>query len=75
MEQKSTKISPERRNQYLDFLIDSSFHRVNRLFVLSFENEKDRKVHTGHYLPRVEIKDDNVMIDGKTFWISQLKVI
>ena len=75
MEQKSTKVSPERRNQYLDFLIDSSFHRVNRLFVLSFENEKDRKVHTGHYLPRVEIKDDNVMIDGKTFWISQLKVI
>ena len=75
MEQKSTKVSPERRNQYLDFLIDSSFHRVNRLFGLSFENEKDRKVHTGHYLPRVEIKDDNVMIDGKTFWISQLKVI
>ena len=27
-----------RRNQYLDYLIDPSFQRVNRLFVLSFEN-------------------------------------
>ena len=26
------------RNQYLDYLIDSSFQGINRLFVLSFEN-------------------------------------
>ena len=32
------KVSAERPNQYLDLLIDSSFQRVNRLFVLSFEN-------------------------------------
>ena len=51
------KVSPERQNQYLDFLIDPSFQGVNRLFVLSFENEEDRKVHTGYYLPKVEIKD------------------
>ena len=69
------KVSPERQNQYLDFLIDPSFQGVNRLFVLSFENEEDRKVHTGYYLPKVEIKDYNVMIDGKTFLFSQLKVI
>ena len=68
------KVSPERRNQYLDFLIDPSFQGVNRLFVLSFENEEDRKVHTGYYLPKVEIKDYNVMIDGKVFLIIQLKV-
>ena len=35
------KVSPERPNQYLDFLIDPSFQGVNRLFVLSFENEED----------------------------------
>ena len=39
------KVSPERLNHFLDFLIDPSFPEVNRLFVLSFENEKDRKVH------------------------------
>ena len=70
------KVSPERRNQYSDFLIDQSFQRVNRLFVLSFENEEDRKVYTRYFLPKVEIKDYNVMIDGKkTFLISQLKII
>ena len=30
-----------------------------------FENEEDRKVHTEPYLPKVEIKEYNVMIDGK----------
>ena len=51
------KVSTEGENQFLDFLIDPSFQGVNRLFVLSFENEDDRKVHTGYYLPKVEIKD------------------
>ena len=69
------KLSPERQNQYLDFSIDPSFQGVNRLFVLLFENEEDRKVHTRHYLPKVEIKDYNVMTDGKSFLISQVKEI
>ena len=30
-----------------------------------FENEYDRKVHTGYYLAKVGIKDYNVMIDGE----------
>ena len=69
------KLSPERQNQYLDFLIDTSFQGVNRLFVLWFENEEDRKVRTGYNISKVEIKGYDVMIDGKTFLISQLKVI
>ena len=40
------KFSPERQNQYLDFLIDPSFQGVNGLFVLLFENDGARKVHT-----------------------------
>ena len=43
-----TKVSTEGVNQYLDFLIDPSFQGVKRLFVLLFENEGDRKVHTGY---------------------------
>ena len=38
---------------------------MNRLFVLSFENEDDRTSHLTYYLPKVEIKDYNVLIDGK----------
>ena len=33
-----------------------------------FENEDDRKIHTGYYLPKVEIKVHNVMIDGQNFF-------
>ena len=68
-----SKISTETQNQYLDFLIDSSFQGVNRLFVLSFEIENDRTTTTGYYLPKVEIKDYNVKIDDKNFFSSTNK--
>ena len=56
------------QNCYLNYLINPSFKGVNRLFVLSFENENDRTSHSTYYLPKVEIKDYNVMIDGKNFF-------
>ena len=72
-----TRVSAEGVNQSLDFLIDSSFQEVNRLFALSFENEGDRKVHTRYYLQKVEIKDmideNNVMIDEKNFFNQPIK--
>ena len=46
----------------------SRFWGLNRLFVLSFENGTDRTSHSTYYLPKVEIKDYNVMIDGKNFF-------
>ena len=55
------------QNRYLNYLINPSFQGVNRLFVLSFENENDRASHSTYYLPKVEIKDYSVMIDGKNF--------
>ena len=36
--------------------------------MLSFENQNDRTSHSTYYLPKVEIKDYNVMIDGKIFF-------
>ena len=39
-----------------------------KFFVLSFENEDNRTSHSTYYLPEVEIKDCNVMIDGKNFF-------
>ena len=53
------------QNRYLNCLINPIFQGVNRLFVLSFENENDRTSHSTYYLPKVEIKDYNVMIDGR----------
>ena len=66
-----SKITTFVRNRYLNHLINPSFQGVNRLFVLSFENENDRTSHSTYYLPKVEIKDYNVMIDGRNFLMSQ----
>ena len=55
------------QNRYLNYLINPSFQGVNRLFVLSFENENDRTSQTTYYLPKVEINDYNV-IDGRNFF-------
>ena len=53
------------KNKYLNHLIDLSFQEVNRLFELSFENKNERTSYSEYYLPKEEIKDYNVMIDGK----------
>ena len=73
MEQIHPKVSTKRQNRYLDFLIDPSFQGVNRLFVLSFKKEDDRKVSTGYYSPKEEIKEYNVMIGGKNFFDHPVK--
>ena len=56
----------------LNYVIDPTFNKVNRLFVLSFENEEDRTSFSKHYTPKVEIKDFNVLNHGNSiFWMSQ----
>ena len=56
------------QNRYLNHLINPSFPGLNRLFVLSFENEDQIKSQSTYYLPKVEIKDYNVMIDDENFF-------
>ena len=62
-----SKISVSLWNYYLNYLIDPTFTNVNRLFVLTFENEEDRTSFSKYYLPKVDIKGFNVLIDGKSF--------
>ena len=61
------------QNRYLDFLIDPSFQVVNRPFVLSFENEIDQKSYKKYYLPTVEIKNYDVMINRRIFFDQTVK--
>ena len=56
------------QNRYLNHLVNPNFRGLNRPFVLSFENEDDRTSHSTYYLPKVEIKDYNVMTDGRNFF-------
>ena len=69
---KWNKYRPEMANQTknnnLNYLIDPTFTNVNRLFVLSFENEDDRTSFSKYYVPKVKIKGFNVLIDGKPFF-------
>ena len=62
------------KNNNVNYLIDSTFTKVNRLFVLSFERieennaTKDHRDYCSHYyIPNVDIKDFNVLIHGKSF--------
>ena len=60
-------------NNNLNYLIDPTFTSVNILFVLSFENEEDGTSFSKYYLPKVEIKDFNVLTDGKPFFEIPVK--
>ena len=55
-------------NRYLNHLVDTSFQGVKWFFILSFETENGRTSHSHYCLPKVEIKDYNVMIDSKSFF-------
>ena len=51
--------------------IDSSCQRINRLFVLAYEGGDNRVTvnsHRRYFLPRVEIRNYNIEIDGRIFY-------
>ena len=54
-------------------LIDPRFQGVNRIFVLSFEDKNIQESQKWYFLPTVEIKDCNVMIDGRNFFDQPVK--
>ena len=62
-----------RRNTILNYLVELSFQGVNRLFVLAFGNDVLRTSHSGYYLPNVELKDYNIMINLENFFDQPIK--
>ena len=62
-----------RRNPNLNHLVEPSFQGVNRLFLLAFENDTQRTSAKGYYLPNVELKDYNIMINGENFFDQAIK--
>ena len=74
---KWNKCRPETSNQTknnnLNYLIDLPFTKVNRLFLFSLENENDSAPFSKYYIPKVEIKNFNVLIDGKPFFEIAVK--
>ena len=68
-----SEMTNQTKNNNLNYLIDPTFTKVYRLFVLSFENENDRTSFSKQYVPNVEIKDFDVLIDGKSFFDMPIK--
>ena len=56
------------QNPNLNHLVEPSFQVVNRLFVLAFENDTQRTSRAGPYLPNIQLKGDNIMINGKNLF-------
>ena len=61
------------QNANSNHLIEPNFQGVNRLFVLALENDAQRTSNKRYYIPNVEIKDYNVMTDGKNFFDKPVK--
>ena len=61
------------QNPNLNHLVEPSFQGVNRLLVLAFENDDHRASDDQYYLPTVEIKDYNIMINGENFFGQPIK--
>ena len=68
-----SELSNQTKNNNLNYLIDPTFTNVNRLFALSFETEDDRTSFLKYHVPKVEIKDFNVLIDEKLFFKIPVK--
>ena len=68
-------VQPKSNN--LSYLIDTTFTNVNRLFVLSFTRDNagdNRDSFSDYYVRKVEIKDFNTLIDGKSFFDFPVKI-
>ena len=68
-----SQMSTEVANNNLNILIDPTFTNVNRLFVLAYENDADKQSYYQFYLPKVTVKDFNVIIDKFAFFDLPIK--
>ena len=68
-----SQMTTEAINNNLNILIDPTFTNVNKLFVLAYRTADDRQSFSQFYLPRVMLKDCNVIIDELSFFSIPIK--
>ena len=68
-----SQMTTEEINNNLNILIDLTCTNVNRLFFLAYQNADDRQSFSQFYLPRVMVKDFNVVIDKLAFFDLPMK--
>ena len=68
-----SQMTTEAINNNLNILIDPTFTNVNRLFVLAYQNVDVRQSYDEFSLPKVMVKDYNVIIDKLAFFNLPIK--
>ena len=63
-----SEMTNQTKNNSLNYLIDLTFTKVNRFFILSFENENSRTSFSKYYVLNVKIEGLKVLIDGKSLF-------
>ena len=63
-----SEMTKQAKTNNLNYLTDPTFGKINRLLVLSFKNEEERTLFSKYYIPNVEIKNFNLLIDSKRFF-------
>ena len=66
-------MTTEAINNNLNILTDPAFTNVNRLFVLAYQTTNDRQSYSHNHIPRVMVKDFNVIIDKLAFFDLPIK--
>ena len=56
------------QSSYLNYFFNVRFQGINRLSILPFGNKNGGTLQSTYYLTKGEIKDDNVIIDGRNFF-------
>ena len=77
MNKYRSQITIQPQNNNLNDLIDPTFTNVNKCFFLLFTRDNagdNRDSFSDCYVPNVEIKDFNVLINGKSFFDLPVKI-
>ena len=68
-----SQMSTEAANSILNILVDPTVPDVNRLFVLACQTADDRQSFSQFYLPKIMVKDFNVITDKLVFFDLPIK--
>ena len=75
-EKNETVNDNNRATMVRDITLDPSFQGVNRLFTMAYNSENGQPTRNGqqkYYLPRIDLKEYNVIIDGRNFYYNPIE--
>ena len=76
-EYKTKGISEDADNNVFKYIyLDPSFQGVNRLFIMAYsraDGQPTRNSQEKYYLPRIDLKEYNVIIDGRNFYDNPIE--